>query len=770
MRATRFVSHVAARWRGRVLDETQERSSERGDTLMEVLIALTILGIAGVALLAGFATAITSSAEHRSLASLDSSTRLAANQAIADLQLQAQNASNNPFACSGFTPSLGSPGFSVAATPAYWNGTGWQQSPCVPYAPQQYTLVVSSTGTGHSYSTTVTTVIYDPAAPPSPSNVTAPTHLVWLEAPATGVAGISVSPQPAVAIEDAGNHIVNGAFSAVSLQWTGPGSLSNTCFGAPSYGVVQFSGCSFSKAGTYSVQAVASGLTSTTTATVVVSAAPAAKLVFTSAAVSPTASSSAGSAITVTEEDALGNLTTSAETVTLGTDSNGPSIFSATKNGPALAAPPTVTIPAGQSSVTFYYGDQVAGTPTLTASAPGLAPGSQIETINAGTPSKLAITSSPFTVPNTGTPTTPFTIALEDSFGNLTSTTSSTTVNLVSSNATGKFSASSTGSPTATTVKIAANSQSVAAYYGDTKTGPVTITVSSSPLTAASQVEQVVAAPTKLVFTTTPVAGDAGTTANIGPITVQEQTSTNVPTTVGETVNLTSNATGTYIFNTASGASTPTGATSVTIPSGQSSVTFDDGGTKAASPLITAAASGLTSATQTETVNVGNVVSFSLSNAGNQAVGRQFNETLTAQDAGGNTVTAFTGANCVTFSGPLTSPGGNAPTYPDNGACPTGSSSVNFSNGVGTAPITLFDAQTTTLTATDASIGGSTASFTVSPGSASSFSLSSPSPIAGTSFTEPISAQDTYGNTATSYAGTKCLVFSGPTTAQPHCC
>ena len=768
MRATRFVSHVAARWRCRVLDETQERSSERGDTLMEVLIALTILGIAGVALLAGFATAITSSAEHRSLASLDSSTRLAANQAIADLQLQAQNASNNPFACSGFTPSLGSPGFAVAATPAYWNGTGWQQSPCVPYAPQQYTLVVSSTGTGHSYSTTVTTVIYDPAAPPSPSNVTAPTHLVWLQAPATGVAGISVSPQPAVAIEDAGNNIVTGAFSAVSLQWTGPGSLSNTCFGAPTYGVVQFSGCSFSKAGTYSVQAVASGLTSTTTATVVVSAAPAAKLVFTSAAVSPTASSSAGSAITVTEEDALGNPTTSAETVMLGTSSNGPSIFSATKNGPALAAPPTVTISAGQSSVTFYYGDQVAGSPTLTASAPGLAPGSQVETINAGTPSKLAITSSPFTAPNTGTATTPFTIALEDSFGNLTSTTSSTTVNLASSNATGKFSASSTGSPTATTVNIAAKSQSVTAYYGDTKSGPVTITVSSSPLTAASQVEQVVAAPTKLVFTTTPAAGSAGTTANIGPITVQEQTSTNVPTTVGETVNLTSNATGTYIFNTTSGAGTPTGATSVTIPSGQSSVTFYYGGTKAGSPLITAAASGLTSATQTETVNVGNVVAFSLSNPGNQAAGSQFNETLTAQDAGGNTVTSFTGANCVTFSGPLTSPGGNAPTYPANGACPTGSSSVNFSNGVGTAPITLFDAQTTTLTATDALIVGSTATFTVSPGTASSFSLSSPSPIAGTSFTEAISAQDTYGNTATTYTGTKCLVFSGPSNSPSH--
>ncbi len=770
LRGTRFVSHAVAHWRGRALEETGARS-ERGDTLIEVLLALGILGIAGVALLAGFATAITSSGEHRNFASLDSSTRLAANTAIADVQQQAANAGTDPFNCSNsFTPSFptltGS--FTVSAQVGYWNGTGFQQSPCVSYAPQQYTLTVSATSAGHSYSTVVTTVIYDPGTPPSPSNVTAPTQLVWIQAPKTGVAGISVSPQPAVAIEDANNNIVTGAFTAVSLTVSGPGTLSNTCFGAPTYGIVQFSGCSLSKAGSYTVQGVASGLTSTQVASVSVTAAPAAKLAFTSTALTSTASSSAGSSVTVTEEDALGNPTTAAATVTLATTSSGPSIFSTTKNGAALLAPPTVTIPAGQSSVTFFYGDQVAGSPTLTASAPGLAPDTQVETINPGSPSKLAITSSPFTAPNTGTATTPFTIALEDSFNNLTSTTSTTTVNLASSNTTGTFSAIATGSPTATSVKIAANSQSVKAYYGDTKSGSVTITVSGTSLTSASQVEQVVAAPTKLVFTTGPVSGNAGAAASLGPITVQEQTATSVPTTVGETVDLTSNANGTYIFNTTSGATAPTGATSVTIPSGQSSVTFFYGGTKSGTPTITAAATGLTSATQTETVNVGPVSAFSLSTPGTQTAGTQFSETLTAQDAGGNTVTAFTGANCITFSGPFNSPGGNAPTYPARGTCPSGSSSVTFSNGVGTAALTLFDAQTATLTATDGLIVGSTPSFTVNAATASSFSLSSPSPIAGTSFTEAISALDTYGNTATSYIGTKCLVFSGPSNSPNH--
>lgn len=71
------------------------QSSERGDTLVEVLIALAVLGLAGLALLAGFATAISASGEHRILASLDSSARIAANTAIADIQQEAQRSAKS---------------------------------------------------------------------------------------------------------------------------------------------------------------------------------------------------------------------------------------------------------------------------------------------------------------------------------------------------------------------------------------------------------------------------------------------------------------------------------------------------------------------------------------------------------------------------------------------------------------------------------------------------------------------------------------------------
>ncbi len=267
------------------------------------------------------------------------------------------------------------------------------------------------------------------------------------------------------------------------------------------------------------------------------------------------------------------------------------------------------------------------------------------------------------------------------------------------------------------------------------------------------------------MFTTQPVTGNAYTDANIGPITVTEETAAGQPTTVGETVNLSSTSPGTYIFNTAQGATTPTGNTSLTIPNGQSSVTFYYGDTRNGSPTITAAANGLTPATQPETINVGPLASYSLSNPGTPKAGVAFTETITAKDAGGNTVTSYSGNQCLTFNGPANSPNGTAPLYPVQGVCPSGSLVV-FTNGVGTAAITLYDAQTTALSATSAFITGSSTSFSVVASSASAFALATPSPIAGTSFTEMVTATDPYGNTATSYGGTggqaECVTFSGP--------
>ena len=115
------------------------------------------------------------------------------------------------------------------------------------------------------------------------------------------------------------------------------------------------------------------------------------------------------------------------------------------------------------------------------------------------------------------------------------------------------------------------------------------------------------------------------------------------------------------------------------------------------------------------------------------------------------------GANGLAFSGPANSPApsNTAPTYP---------ASLTFANGVATANVTLYDAQTTTLTvgATGATSGTTPASFIVNPGAANKFTLSTPAPTAGTAFTDTITAIDAYANTATGFTNTECVALTGP--------
>lgn len=113
--------------------------------------------------------------------------------------------------------------------------------------------------------------------------------------------------------------------------------------------------------------------------------------------------------------------------------------------------------------------------------------------------------------------------------------------------------------------------------------------------------------------------------------------------------------------------------------------------------------------TNTTTLSTTGWDSFALSTPSPTA-GSAFTETITATLPGGGTDTSYSGIQTVTFSGPAASPSGSSPSYP---------ASVTFSSGVGTASITLYDAETTTITASQGMVAGSSASFTVAVGSAS---------------------------------------------------
>ena len=397
----------------------------------------------------------------------------------------------------------------------------------------------------------------------------------------------------------------------------------------------------------------ASGLTTSGTQVETVTAGSPSKYAFTSTAVSGAASATATlGPITVQEQDALNNPTTTAQSVTLASSSAGTKLFAAASGGSTAIT--TVSIPAGSSSATFYYGDTLAGTPTITAS--GLtANATQNETITAAAVNKLVFTSTALNATAVATITLgPVTVAEQDSFGNAT-TTAEIVTPTSNSGVTTKFAATSNGTAV-TTVSIPSGSSSVNFYYQDTKAGSPTITAAASGLTSGTQIETInVGAVNKLAFTTTALSASASATANMGPITVQEQDVNGNPTTTAETVTLTSNSGGTTKFAATSGG---TAFTTISIAPGSSSATFYYGDTLAGSPTITAAATGLASGTQIETVNVGGVNKLVITSTALSAkVSSTANLgpiTVQEQDANGNPTTTAETVTLTSNSGGTT--------------------------------------------------------------------------------------------------------------------
>lgn len=175
---------------------------------------------------------------------------------------------------------------------------------------------------------------------------------------------------------------------------------------------------------------------------------------------------------------------------------------------------------------------------------------------------------------------------------------------------------------------------------------------------------------------------------------------------------------------------------------GSFSATLKTGGSATVTVTDTAVGS-ITGTSGAITVNAGTATKLVISAPATAAAGTPVNVMLTAQDAYGNTATGYSGTVHVT------STDGSA-------ALPSDSTLLN---GVWTFPATLKTAGTQTLTATDtltSTLSGTSGAITVSAGAASRLVLSAlPGVVtAGGVVGVQVTAQDTYGNPATGYAGT----------------
>ena len=122
---------------------------ERGETLIELLVALAILGIALVAIIGAFGASITMSDVHRKQASAGAAVRnygeLVENFVAGTGYSSCASASAYAPAAVGYTAPSGYSASSLSIQ--YWTGSAWSASCGTDTGLQQLTLSVSSTDT-----------------------------------------------------------------------------------------------------------------------------------------------------------------------------------------------------------------------------------------------------------------------------------------------------------------------------------------------------------------------------------------------------------------------------------------------------------------------------------------------------------------------------------------------------------------------------------------------------------------------------------------------
>ncbi|MDE2215176.1 MAG: hypothetical protein KGJ61_08700 [Candidatus Omnitrophica bacterium] len=197
---------------------------------------------------------------------------------------------------------------------------------------------------------------------------------------------------------------------------------------------------------------------------------------------------------------------------------------------------------------------------------------------------------------------------------------------------------------------------------------------------------------------------------------------------------------------------------------------------KAGATSISATIGSMTTNGVSVTVSPAAAASLTLSAASNSiTAGATDQLTITAYDTYGNTATSYAGAKAFTFSGASGSPDGTSPTVTDNASSAIHFGTVEnltFTNGVSTAGglMTLYDAQTAAVSATNGTFTSNTVSVTVSASAAASLTLTAAGSTmpAGSTDQLTVTAYDTYGNVASSYTGNKTYTFSGAGTVGSY--
>lgn len=586
-------------------------------------------------------------------------------------------------------------------------------------------------------------------------NPAAPTQLGFTQSPVTAIAG-SCSSAVLVSTLDAFNNPTN-VLANTTVNVSAPGATiysDPACStAAPSVVIASASNSQVfyfrtTTAGSLTVTASSTGLTNGTQ-TETVQAAIATGLDFSTAPQSVQAGGCSAVA-TVRLVDQYANTSTASSTQTINVSGPSLTIYS----DPGCSSTITnVSIGAGASSANLYFRSNAAGTRTITASKSGIASGSQAETITAAAPATLAFSSAP-KIFGAGACSTAVTVSSRDSFGNVSAVGSDTQVDLAGTGF-GFYSDASCTTPI-TSVTISSGASSAQFRISGTLSGTRQITVSTlAGLSSANQNETINAGtPAQIGFSTAPQTIVVDNCSNITTVQTQDSYGNASNSASNVTVALSSGG-GTGFY---SDSACTVAITQVQINAGSQSSSFFFKSASFGSVALTATPSGLTAASQNETISAGPPVKLAFANAayGSLVAGTCAALTIETQDSYGNPSDT---AAAKTVS--LTSSGSPASFFSD-ASCSTSVSSVTI--GAGTHQASAWFRATATgnsnLSATTAGLTYAPQTETIVPAAPVKFAFAT-APLAVTagvcSSMLTVQSQDTYSNPSP---------LAGPTTVN----
>ncbi len=158
------------------------------------------------------------------------------------------------------TPPSGGAVLTCTKNPVNTSSGSARFSGCRVDTPGTYTLTATATGLASAVSTSFTITA-------------APSKLAFTTSPSSSTTGTTFGTQPVVAIQDASGNATT-ATNTVTLTITNPAGATLTCTTNPkaaTSGIAAFTGCRINRAGTYTLTATASGLSSAVSASFTIS-------------------------------------------------------------------------------------------------------------------------------------------------------------------------------------------------------------------------------------------------------------------------------------------------------------------------------------------------------------------------------------------------------------------------------------------------------------------------------------------------------------------